>query len=123
MLGYLQPAVPLYNEAGFFQSLEGFLDALRGRAQELRQLFDLHSIPPDVGQDAEQLVEGDGLGPEVGHPADVEPGAFSPRLSLPRRCQPQPLHLIASIAARGRSLYSQSISARRPAGDLSARSG
>jgi hypothetical protein len=44
----------------------------------------------------------------VGHPADVEPGAFSPRLSLPRRCQSHPLHLTASIAGPGRSLYGQS---------------
>ncbi len=92
MLGYLQPAVPLYNEAGFFQSLEGFLDVLRGGAQELRQLFDLHGIPPDVGQDAEQLVEGDRLGPEVGHPANVEPSATSSRSLLPRRCKPDSLH-------------------------------
>ncbi len=119
MLGYLQPAVPLDDEAGILQDLEGLLDALRGGAQELRQFFELYGISPDVGQDAEQLVEGDGLGPEVGHPADVEPGAFSPRLSLPRRCQSHPLHLIASIAGPGRSLYSQSsqpFSTLRPSG-------
>ena len=104
MLGDLRPAVPLDDEAGLFQSLERFLDALRGGPQKLRQLFELDGISSDIGQDAEQFVEGDGLGPEVGHPADVEPGASSPRLSLPRRYQPHPLHLTASIAVPGRSL-------------------
>src|SRR5215207_4346268 len=92
MLGDLEPVVPLDDEAGLHQGLEGFLDALRGGPQKLRELFGVRGISPDVGQDAEQLVEGDGLGPEVGHPADVEPGAFSPRPRLPRRYEPDSLH-------------------------------
>src|SRR5215218_6086574 len=81
MFGDLQPAVVLEEETGFDQGPEGGFDALGRRAQQLRELFDLDLIPPDVGQDAEQLVEGYGLGPEVRHPADVEPGALS-RASL-----------------------------------------
>src|SRR5215217_5669187 len=92
MLGDLQPAVPLEQEAGFDQGLEGYFDALRRRAQQFRELFDLDLIPPNIGEDAQQLVESYGLGPEVGHPADVESGALSPRPVLPWRYQPYLLH-------------------------------
>jgi hypothetical protein len=92
VLGDLHPAVPLDDEAGLDERPEGLLDALRGGPQELSQLLDLDEVLPDVGQDTQQLVEGDGLGPEVGHPADVEPGAASPRHLLPRRYEPDSLH-------------------------------
>ena len=104
MLGDLQPPVPLHDEPGLDEDLEGLLDPLRRGAQELRQLLDLDVVVPDVGQDAEQLVEGDRLGAEVGHPAHVQPGAASPRPLLPRRCEPDPLHPAASITAGSRAL-------------------
>ena len=100
MIGDLQPAVPLDEEACLFEDFKGFLDILLRRAQQFRELLDLDLIPPDVGQDAQQLVEGDGLGPEVGHPADVEPGAFSPRPRLPRRYEPHSLHPESQYSGR-----------------------
>ncbi len=88
----LEPSLPLHDEPGPDQGLEGLLHTFRGRAKQLRQLLDLDVVVPDVRQDAEQLVEGDGLGAYVGHPAHVQPGAASPRPPLTRRCEPEPLH-------------------------------
>src|ERR671921_930981 len=105
VLGDLKPAVPTDDEASFDQGLQRFLDALRRGPQQLCQLFDLGRFVPEVGEDTEQLVERDGLGPEVRHPADVETGAASPRPILPRRCEPNSLHPAASIAASGYALY------------------
>src|SRR5919112_524763 len=105
MLGYLEPAVPTDDEAGFDQGLQRCLDALRCGPQQLSELFDLRSIVPEAGEDTEQLVERDCLGPQVRHPADVETGAASPRPLLPRRCEPNSLHPETSIAARGYALY------------------
>src|SRR5215216_2866594 len=105
VLGDLEPAVPTGDEAGFDQGLQGILDALWRGPQELGQLFDLGCFVPKIGEYAEQLVECDGLGPEVRHPADVETGAASPRPLLPRRCEPNSLHPEASIAAEARALY------------------
>src|ERR671910_3710605 len=60
--------------------------------RSLRQLLDLDGVPPQVWQEPQQLVEGDGLRPEVGHPAHIEPGALSPRPRLPRWYEPDSLH-------------------------------
>jgi hypothetical protein len=105
VLGDLEPALPTDDEAGFDQGLQRCLDALRRGPQQLCELFDLRRFVPEVGEDAEQLVERDYLGPQVRHPADVETGAASPRPLLPRRCEPNSLHPEASIAARGYALY------------------
>src|SRR5215204_1231240 len=105
VLGDLEPAVSTDDEAGFHQGLQRCLEALWRGPQQLCQLFDLGSVVPEVREDAKQLVERDGLGPEVRHPADVETGAASPRPLLPRRCEPNSLHPAASIAARGYALY------------------
>jgi hypothetical protein len=105
MFGDLEPTIFTGEESGFDQDLQRILDALRCRAQELGQLFDLGRFVPEVGEKAEQLVERDGLGTEMWHPADVETGAASPHHLLPRRCEPNSLHPAASIAASGYALY------------------
>src|SRR3712207_3983494 len=105
MLGNLEPAVPTDDEAGFDQGLERCLDALWRGPQQLCQLFDLRRFVPEVGEDTEQLVERDGLGPQGRHRGEVETGAASPRALLLRRCEPNSLHPEACIAAGAYALY------------------
>jgi hypothetical protein len=63
MLGNLQPAVSTNDKTRLGQNLDGFFHALRRGAQQLRQLPDLHVFVPQVGQDAQQLIKSDRLGP------------------------------------------------------------
>jgi hypothetical protein len=105
VLGDFEPAFPAGGEASFDQGLQSGLDALGRGPQKLRQFVDVYLVVPEIGEDAQQFVEGDGLGPEVWHPADVQTGAASPRPLLPRRCKPNSLHPEASIAAKGEALY------------------
>jgi hypothetical protein len=53
------------------QRLKRTFDVLRGGAQKLGKFFKLYRVLADVGEDAQEFVQGNDLGPEVGHPANV----------------------------------------------------
>jgi hypothetical protein len=105
VLGDLEPAVALGHETCLLERLEGRLDVLRRGPQEFGEFLRLCSVVPEVGEDAQELVEGDGLRPEVGHPADVEPGAAPRALFSPGGVSLTLSILGASIPAEGEALY------------------
>ena len=94
MLLYLDPTVAFRRETMLDEDLKRSLDALRSGSQKLGQLLGLDGILSDIGEDAEQLVQGDSFGAEVGHPADVQARLRAPRPYLSGRCKPHPLHLL-----------------------------
>jgi hypothetical protein len=108
VLQNLDPAVTFHRETVLDENPERSFDPLWGGPQEVGQLLDLDGVLTDVGEDAEQLVQGYRLGAEVGHPADVQTRLRAPRPYPPGRCEPHLLHLLVSITTNRRTLYAGS---------------